>query len=67
MRACVRVCVLGQDVQQDGPSLFLQDGDRLLVRRSLQTLSVHRQDLVASFQTPVHRGRALKRTPTHHT
>ncbi|TNN65765.1 Proximal tubules-expressed gene protein [Liparis tanakae] len=39
------------------------DGDRLLVRRSLQTLSVHQQDLVAPLQAAVHRRCALKHTP----
>lgn len=36
------------------------------MRRSLQTLSVHRQDLIASFQTPVRRCRALKSADTQH-
>lgn len=63
---CVSRRVLGQDIQRDRSSLFFQDGNGLFVRRSLQTLSVHRQDLIASFQTPVRRCRALKSADTQH-
>lgn len=56
--------VLGQDVKCDHPSLFLQDGDRLLVCRPLQALSIDRQDLIASLQTPIHGRGALKHKPT---
>lgn len=50
---CVCACVLGQHIQLHRPSLFFQDGDRLLVCRPLQALPVHCQDLVAPFQTPI--------------
>lgn len=63
---CVSSRVLWQDIQRDRSSLFFQDGNGLFVCRSLQTLSVHRQDLIASFQTPVRRCRALKSADTQH-
>lgn len=59
-RVCARVRVLGQHIQRHRPSLLLQDGDRLLVCRPLQAFPVHRQDLVAPFETPISSRRPLK-------
>ena len=59
---CVRARALGQHIQRHRASLLFQDGDRLLVCRPPQALPVHRQDLVAPFQTPVSSRRPLKDT-----
>lgn len=61
---CVGLCVSWQDVQGHAAFLFLQDGHGLLVRRPLQVLPVHCQQLIAALQPAIHRGGTLQQEVT---